>query len=91
MKTIEKSVLFIGYLKDECREIKYRFELDSFPCIKNQYRYRDETQQWELDGFQGRSNKKEYKVYKDTKGEYIKINTGLATKPKCIKIYKDEF
>lgn len=91
MKTIEKSVIFVGYLKTDNKEIKYRFNLDKFPFIENVYRWREENQEWEEDGFQGRNNKKEYKIYKDDKGEYIKFNTKLATKPKCIKIYKDEF
>lgn len=39
--------------------------------------------------FQGKSNKKIYKEYTDKKGTYIKYGTGTSKKPTYLKIYKD--
>jgi hypothetical protein len=38
--------------------------------------------------FQGKSNRKHYKEYEDKKGKYIKFSTGTSVKPAIIKIYK---
>jgi hypothetical protein len=60
----------------------------SYLLRKRDNELKGNEEEFAVQSFQGKSNKKTYKEYSDKKGSYIKYNTGTATKPSTIKIYK---
>jgi hypothetical protein len=94
MKTETFNCMFHGI------EFQYIITSD-YPCIlesksnisyllrKRDNELKGNEEEFAIDYFQGKSNRKAYKEYTDKKGSYIKFNTGTSVKPGTIKIYKD--
>jgi uncharacterized protein YozE (UPF0346 family) len=61
----------------------------SYLLRKRDNELKGNEEEFAVEYFQGKSNRKTYKEYEDKKGKYIKYGTGTRTKPTVIKIYKD--